>query len=237
MKEVTGVPGITVKHSTTKHAQTIGMLESSHRSAKKALKTGTGERIPLWDKHVSIAVFNYNTSHHTIIGCEPRRVFNGRIRYNVSDIQLVVRPQKAPISTSQFSQDVSDQSEMIYLDVRKNAIQAYIKYKPYYAKNANASKLKEAHYVFVLQPKADYQGTNILFTENRSIGPKFIQKKLPNSQNLVCKVGTNKTQVLHRLQLRPFAAGQPLPDVQFTLQERKSDPEVSLKHDDLYARP
>ena len=30
IKEVAGVLGITVKHATTKHAQTIGLLERSH---------------------------------------------------------------------------------------------------------------------------------------------------------------------------------------------------------------
>ena len=54
---------------------------------------------------------------------------------------------------------------MMHQDVHKNAIQAYIKYKAYYDKNANASKLKEADYVYVLQPKADHVGIEIPFTE------------------------------------------------------------------------
>ena len=44
---------------------------------------------------------------------------------------------------------------MIYQDVCGIANQAYIKYKAYYDKNANASRLKEAEYV--LQPKEDHQ--------------------------------------------------------------------------------
>ena len=34
IKEVAGVLGITLKHATTKHAQTIGLLERSHMSIK-----------------------------------------------------------------------------------------------------------------------------------------------------------------------------------------------------------
>ena len=45
---------------------------------------------------------------------------------------------------------------MIHQDVRKNAMQAYIKYKAYYDKKAKASKHKEADYVYILQPKADH---------------------------------------------------------------------------------
>ena len=36
IKEVAGVLGITLKHATTKHAQTIGLLERSHASIRKA---------------------------------------------------------------------------------------------------------------------------------------------------------------------------------------------------------
>ena len=62
IKEVASVLGITLKHATTKHAQTIGLLERSHASIKQALKIETGERRSLWHKYVSIAVLNYNTS-------------------------------------------------------------------------------------------------------------------------------------------------------------------------------
>ena len=77
IKEVADVLGITLKHATTKHAQTIGILEQSHASMKQALKIETGERKSLWHKYINIAVLNYNTSYHTSIGCEPSRIFHG----------------------------------------------------------------------------------------------------------------------------------------------------------------
>ena len=138
IKEVTGVLGITIKHATTKHAQTIGLLERSHASIKQALKIETGERRSLWHKYINIAVLNYNTSYHTSIGFEPSRVFHGRIPYNVLDLKLGIRPQQQLIPTSQIAQEVLDQTEMIHQDVRKNIMQAYIKYKAYYDKKANA---------------------------------------------------------------------------------------------------
>ena len=36
--------------------------------------------------------------------------------------------------------------------------------------------------------------------------------------------------------MRLFTPSQPIPDVQSTSQEWKPDPEVTIKHDDLYAR-
>ena len=134
IKEVAGVLGFTLKHATTKHAQTNGLLEWSHASIKQASKIETCERRSLWHKYIDMAVLNYNTSYHTSIGCEPSRVFHGRIPYNVLDIKLGIRQQQQPIPTSQIAQDVLEQTEMIHQDVRKNIMQAYIKYKAYYDK-------------------------------------------------------------------------------------------------------
>ena len=236
IKEVAGVLGITLKHATTKHAQTIGLLERSHMSIKQALKIETGERRSFWHKYVSIAVLHYNTSYHKSIGCEPSRVFHGRIPYNILDLKLGIRPQQQPIPTSQIAQDVLDQTEMIHQDVRKNTMQAYIKYKAYYDKKANASKLKEADYVYILQPKADHQGSKIPFTEFRCMGPYIVEKVLPNNNYLVRKIGTDKTQVLHRMRMRQFTPRQPPADIRVNSHEYKPDPEVSINHDDLYAR-
>ena len=80
-------------------------------------------------------------------------------------------------------------------------MQAYIKYKAYYDKRANASKLKQADYVFIQQRKADDQGSKFPFTVFRWIGPYIIEKVLLNNDYFVRKYGTNKTQILHRMRL------------------------------------
>ena len=43
LKKVAGGLGITLKHATTKHTQTIGLLEQSHGSIKQTLKIENGE--------------------------------------------------------------------------------------------------------------------------------------------------------------------------------------------------
>ena len=219
IKEVAGVLGITLKHATTKHAQSIGLLGRSHASIKQAMKIDTGERRSLSHKYVNIAVLNYNTSYHTNIGSEASRVFHGRIPNNVLDLKMGFRPQQQPIPNSEIAQGVLDQAEMIHQDVRKNAMQAHIKYKAYYDKKANASKLKKAEYSYVLQPKADHQGSKIPLTEIRWIGPYIIEKVLPNKIYLVRKIGTNKSQVLHRMRMLQFTPRQPPADIRTTPQE------------------
>ena len=147
-----------------------------------------------------------------------------------------IRPQQQPIPTSQIAEEILGQTEMIHQGVRKNILQAYIKYKAYYDKKTNASNHKVADYVYILQPDADHQGSKLPFTEFRWIGPYIIEKVIPKNNYLVRKNGTNKTQVLHRMRMRQFTTRQPLADITVKPQEYKSDPEVSLHHDDLYAR-
>ena len=92
-------------------------------------------------------------------------------------------------------------------------MQAYIKFKAYYDKKVNASTIKESDYVYVLQPKTDNQGSQIIFNDFWWNGPCIIEKVLPNNNYLVRKVGTNKTQVLQRMQMRQLTFRQPVPDI------------------------
>ena len=216
IKEVARVLGITLKHVTTKHAQTIGLLERSHASIKQAVKSEAGEWITLSHKYVSIAVLNYNITYHASIGFEPSRVFHGRFPYNVLGIKMNFRRQKIPPSESQIAQDVIEQAEIIFHDVSKSAMKVYIKYEAFYDRKTNASKLKQTEYVYMIQPKAHHQASKIPFKDFRWIGPFIIEKVLPNNNYVVRKTGTNKTQVLHRMRLRQFTPPQPMLDIQIT---------------------
>ena len=226
IKEVASVLGITLKHATTKHAQTNGQLQRSYASIKQALKIETGEWRSLWHKYVSNAVLNYNTSYHASIGCEPCRVFLGRIPYKILDFKMGTLPQKSPSPDSQTAQDVVEQTEMIFQDVRRNAMQAYIKHKAYYDGKANASKLKQADYAYILQPKPDHQGIEFPFTDFWWIGPYIIEKVLRNNKYLVPKIGTKKTLIFLRMRPRHFNPRQPIPDIPITPREGQPDPEV-----------
>ena len=99
IEEVAGVLGIALKHATTKDAQTIGLLKRSHASIKQASKSETGERRSLLDRYFSIPVLDYNTSYRTSIGCEPSRIFQGRIPSIILDSKIGIRPQQAPFPT------------------------------------------------------------------------------------------------------------------------------------------
>ena len=57
--DTTRVLGIQLRHATTKHAETISILEQCHASLKEALKTSTGERRTMWHQFVPTATLNY----------------------------------------------------------------------------------------------------------------------------------------------------------------------------------
>ena len=84
-------------------------LESSkehrpHFKKYQRLKIETSKRRCMWYKYVNIAVLNQNTSYHSSIGCEPSRIFHGRVPYNVFDLKMDVRPQKPLMPISQITQ-------------------------------------------------------------------------------------------------------------------------------------
>ena len=79
----------------------------------------------------------------------------------------------------------------------------------------------------MLLPIADHQGSKNPVTEFGWISHYLIEKVLPNNNYLVRKVGSSKTQVLHRMRLRQMTPRQPLPDIQITPQEWKPGLELS----------
>ena len=87
--EIAAVLGIDLKHATMKHPPTMGLLERTHATkqthVKTQLKAATGEFRNNWHKYLPLAVLNHNTTYHASLGCEPSRVFHGRIPHNILD--------------------------------------------------------------------------------------------------------------------------------------------------------
>ena len=71
-------------HATVKHAQTIGLLERSLGPLKWCLKIYENQKKQDWHKYVDLAVFQHNTSYHTVLVCPPSLIFHGRIRLTQS---------------------------------------------------------------------------------------------------------------------------------------------------------
>ena len=206
--EVAEILGINLKHATTKHAQTIGVLERAHATIKTSLKMASGDYRKQWHKYLQIAFLNYNTTYHSSIDCEPSRVFHCRVPHKILDHKLGLRFNTNIAPTTELLR----RTKILYEKTRKNVMQSYIKYKKYYDKKPKASPLKEKDYCFILQPKADHQGSKIPFRDFHWIGPYLVEKNLPNINYIVRKLNTNKTQILHRIRLRKYNPEKPPED-------------------------
>ena len=62
--EVAEKLGINLKHATTRHAQTIGVLERADATTRISLKMASGEYRKQWHKYLPNAILNYNTTYH-----------------------------------------------------------------------------------------------------------------------------------------------------------------------------
>ena len=192
-----------------------------------------GEYRRQWHKYLPLAVLNHNTSYHASIGCEPTRVFHGRIPYNILDHKLGNNPNEKISPTTEFAEEIQNRTKTLIDKTKQNIMQSYLKYKEYYDRKAKAAPLKENEFCFVLQPKADHQGSKIPFRDYRWVGPFVVQKVLPNENYIVRRINTNKTQILHRIRLKKFVPNQPLED-NFREQRLQPDEEIVIPQDDLY---
>ena len=144
--EVTAVLGVELKHATMKHAQTIGLLERTHASVKTQLKAATGEFRHNWHKFLPLAVLNHNTTYHASLGCEPSRVFHGRIPHNILDYKLGYNPNPKYQLQTEVGEEIQIRMRILLDQTKKNIMQSYLKHKAYYDKKAKASPLETTDY-------------------------------------------------------------------------------------------
>ena len=233
VEEVAKILGSQIKCATTKHPQTIGNLERTHASLKDNLKMTSGEYRRQWHKYLPLAVLNYNPTYHSSIGCEPSRIFHGRVPYNNLDHRLGLNPNPKILPTTDFAEVLQRRTQILIDKTKKNIMQSYLKYKEYYDRKPKAAPLQQGNYCFLLQPLADNQGSNISFREFRWIGPYVIEKVLPNENYILRKLNSNKTQILHRIGLRKYTPNTEISDVR-PEGNYQADDEIIIPQDDLY---
>ena len=105
--------GIQVKCATSKHPQTIGKLERTPASLKANLKMASGDYRELWHKYLPLAVLNYNKTYHATLGCEPSRMFHGRIPYNNSDHKLGLNHNPKVHPTTDFADEFQRRTQLL----------------------------------------------------------------------------------------------------------------------------
>ena len=216
--------GIRVSHATIKHAQTIGMIERSHQRLKQILKVNVSVDRPQWDRYVNLAVMAHNTTYHQTLKGSPTEVFHGRVPYNALDLKFS-NPLNLPRNAVD-TKTLVDNLNAKFKETHTNIVRAFHKYKAYYDRKAQASPLKVNNFVFLLNPKIDKQSEKIPFNSFKWERPSKIFKVLTQSIYIVRKVGTFRTQCVHRMRLRPFVPHDPIEDIHDDASRNCSDPDA-----------
>ena len=153
--------GIKVSHATTKHAQTIVMIERSHQRLIQILKINVSSDRPQLERYVNLAVMANNRTYHQTLKCSPTEVFHGRVPYNALDLKFGNPP--SPPRNATDTQSLVDNLNAKFKATHTNIIRAFHKYKAYYDQKAQASPLKVNNFVFLLNPKISTQSEKIPF--------------------------------------------------------------------------
>ena len=119
--EIAKILGIKIKCETTKHPQTRGKVERTHASLKADLKMASGEYRRQWHKYLPLAVLNYNTTYHSSLGCEPYRIFHGRVPYNILDHRLGLNPNLKVLPTTDFAEEFQGVHKYLLTKQRKTS--------------------------------------------------------------------------------------------------------------------
>ena len=113
--EITNILEIQIRHASTKHAQTFGILERTHASIKTAHKISTRERRSTWHQYVQIACtdrskdLQYDLPRNSSL----RTAFHGRITYNVLDIKVGIKPKWNTRSNSDIVEQLQKQVDEV----------------------------------------------------------------------------------------------------------------------------
>ena len=92
----------------------IVKLEQTHASLKTNLKMASEDYRRQWHKYLPLAVINYNTTYHAILGCEPSKIVHGLFPYNMLDHKLGL------ISITDFADEFQRRTQLLIDSTKKN---------------------------------------------------------------------------------------------------------------------
>ena len=214
MHELTKLLEIKLEHASLKHPQTVGVVECSHSALKRILKLNTTEQWSDWYKYVQLAAFIHNTSYHFAIGTSPTALFHGREPLKPLDLRFNNSWLERAQPTTEYVLALQDAMLQKFSDAKSKLTEMYNRYRAYYDYKAEAQPLKQFSFCILLNPK--------LMTQS-DFSSKFLPVWLPlyrveqvltNSNYIIRKVGTNYTQCVHRIRLRPVVPQYQVEDLQ-----------------------
>ena len=202
MKEVTTLLDIDLKHATVKHPSTIGLLERTHADIKKTLKIYENGRHSDWHKYVDYAVFGHNTSWNPRTRTTPSDLFHGYTPLKAIDARFSINDKER--AEFQTTQELQDKLRRLHGIHQQDLVRTYVKYQKHYDKTAHAIPLRVHSYCLLLNPTLDTQQQKMNKMQPKWLGIYRVEQQKTNENYLIRRVGTNHTQLVHRIRLRPY---------------------------------
>ena len=137
------VQGITLRHATTKLAQTIWVLEKTQATIKTSLRMSWEELRKQGHKYLPLTILNYNRMCHKSVGCEHRRIFHGRVLYIILDHKLGLNGKTGLVPATGFADELLRKTQSLYDKTKKNLRQLYIRYKNFREKKQKPHHCKK----------------------------------------------------------------------------------------------
>jgi hypothetical protein len=212
--------GIKVKHSTSYHAQSQGLVEKFNGTIVKMLSAYTGEDQKDWDQYVNLCTFAYNISSQKTTGITPHEAMF--CRPATTSFSSLVNKQKATATTSEYAATMKRRAEEIDRTIKKNQDLSDQASKEYHDKN------KTKHVSFEVGDRVwlDNPVTKVGLSKKLSpkvTGPWTIKSKPTNvNYEIEAEEGNKKSQVVHQNRLLPCYT----PKLQKT-----ENPELDIQHE------
>ena len=202
LHELSKLLEIQLEHASLKHPQTVGVLERSHSALKRILKLNTNEQWNGWFKYVQLATFIHNTTYRSAIGCSPTLLFHGREPIKPLDLRFNNTLTERFSPNSEYVIAIQDAMNKKFSETKLKLTEMYNKYRAYYDCKAEDKPLA-LFYCLLLNPKLMTQSHFASKSLPNWLPLYRIEKILTNSNYIIRKVGTNYTQSVHRIRLRP----------------------------------
>ena len=207
------------------------MIERFHQKLKQILKFNVSADSPQWHKYVNMAVMAHNTTNHQALRCTPTEFFHGRIPFNALEIKF--GDSLSELRTTTNITWIVENMNKKFQETHTNIIEAFHKYKNYYNRKAQASPLKEYDFTFLFNKRLFNESDKIPFREFKWEGRYKVVKFLSNSNYIIRKIVTLRTQCVNRTRLRPFTPNAPIADITDDPSKYFEDPDA-LNEQDLF---
>ena len=204
---------IQLDHASLKQPQLVAVVERSQSALKPIPKWNTNKKWNDWLKYVQLATFIHNTSYYSPTGCSPTVFFHRRepkkpldLRFNNTLIERFAR-------NSEYVFALKNAVNRKFNETKLKLNEMYNKYRAHYDCKAEAKPFAVFSYCLLLNPKltthSDFASKwlTIWLTLYR------IEEILTKSNYIIRKVGTDYTQCVHRIRLRPVTPRGPIDDL------------------------